>query len=258
MTALVEASDLHCGYGRLPIVRGIDVTVHSGEVVCLLGANGAGKTTTLLTLAGALPKQSGSLTVLGAPVERTGPYDVARRGLSMVPEGRGLFYSLTARQNIRLRRHRRSNVGLDQVIDVIPAIAGFLDRRVGLLSGGEQQMVAMACAMTSDPRVLLLDEACLGLAPVVVEQVLPLVRHIAKEQSVGVIMVEQHVLAALTIADRGYVLDHGRIVAEGTAADLRQDAERLEASYLGEDIDVIDPDASVVHDQPVAASAELS
>ena len=236
MTSLIEAKGLHCGYGRLTIVRDLDLTVEAGEVVCLLGANGAGKTTTLLTLAGALPKKAGSLEVLGAPVTGTRPYAVARRGLSMVPEGRGLFYRLTARQNIRLRRHRQSSIALDEVLEVFPALEKLLDRRVALLSGGEQQMVAMACAMTADPRVMLLDEVCLGLAPVIVEQVLPLVRRIAKEHSVGVLLVEQHVLAALTIADRGYVLDHGRIVAEGTAAQLRQDAERLEASYLGDDV----------------------
>src|SRR4051812_5924361 len=143
MTALIETKGLQCGYGRLPIVRDLDLTVEAGEVVCLLGANGAGKTTTLLTLAGVLPKQAGSLTVLGGPVTGSRPYAVARRGLSLVPEGRGLFYRLTVRQNIRLRRHRQSSIGLEEVLEVFPALTKLLDRRVALLSGGEQQMVAM-------------------------------------------------------------------------------------------------------------------
>ena len=234
MTALIETHDLTCGYGRLPVVRDLNLRVDEGEVVCLLGANGAGKTTSLLTIAGALPRLGGSLSVMGHPVTAARPHEVARRGLSIVPEGRGLFYRLTVGENLRLRRHRDSAVQIDDVLTYFPALASLLDRRTALLSGGEQQMLALAGALVADPKVIMLDEMSLGLAPIIVEQLLPTVRRIADERGMGVLLVEQHVLAALKVATRGYVLAHGSVVAEGTTAELRRDAELLEASYLGE------------------------
>ena len=233
MTSLVDARDLTCGYGRLPVVRELNLHIDEGEIVCLLGANGAGKTTTLLTLAGALPRLSGSLDVMGRPVKAARPYEVARRGVAIVPEGRGLFYALTVAENLRLRKHRDSTVTHADLLEYFPALAGLMGRRTGLLSGGEQQMVALAGAMIADPKLMMLDEMSLGLAPVIVEQLLPTVRRIADQRGMAVLLVEQHVLAALKIADRGYVLDHGRVQVEGTAAELTRDAELLEASYLG-------------------------
>ena len=234
MTALIETQDLTCGYGRLPVVRDLNITVSEGEVVCLLGANGAGKTTSLLTIAGALPRLGGFLSVMGRPVTTARAYEVARRGLSIVPEGRGLFYRLTVGENLRLRCHRDSRVQIADVLEYFPALASLLGRRAGLLSGGEQQMLALAGALVADPRVIMLDEMSLGLAPIIVEQLLPTVRRIADERGMGVLLVEQHVLAALNVATRGYVLAHGSVVAEGTTAELRRDAQLLEASYLGE------------------------
>jgi branched-chain amino acid transport system ATP-binding protein len=233
MTLLVDARAMTCGYGPLPVVRDLNLQIHEGEVVCLLGANGAGKTTSLLTIAGALPRLSGSLEVMGKPVKAARPFDVARRGVAIVPEGRGLFYRLSVAENLRLRKHRLSTVTLSDVLAYFPALGNLMNRRAGLLSGGEQQMLAVAGALIADPKLMMLDEMSLGLAPVIVEQLLPTVRRIADQRGMAVLLVEQHVLAALKIADRGYVLAHGRVEVEGTAAELTRDAELLEASYLG-------------------------
>jgi branched-chain amino acid transport system ATP-binding protein len=233
MNALIETEALHAGYGNVAVVRDLNLSVNEGEVVCLLGANGAGKTTTLLTIAGALSVLGGTVRVMGSPVSRARPHEVARRGLGIVPEGRGLFYKLTVADNLRLRRHRQSTVEVEDVLRYFPNLRDLLGRRCGLLSGGEQQMLALAGALIADPKVVMLDEMSLGLAPIIVEQLLPTVRNIADERGMAVLLVEQHVLAALKVADRGYVLAHGQVVAEGTSTELRRDAELLEASYLG-------------------------
>jgi len=233
MSNLIETQGLVAGYGNVPVVRDLDLSVGEGEVVCLLGANGAGKTTTLLTIAGALSPLGGTVSVMGTPVTKARPHEVARRGLGIVPEGRGLFYKLSVADNLRLRRHRASTVTVDDVLRYFPNLRNLLTRRCGLLSGGEQQMLALAGALIADPKVVMLDEMSLGLAPIIVEQLLPTVRSIADERGMAVLLVEQHVLAALKVADRGYVLAHGQVVAEGPSAELRRDAELLEASYLG-------------------------
>lgn len=234
MTTMIKTENLVCGYGRLAVVRGLNLELRQGEVVCLLGANGAGKSTSLLTIAGALPSISGTLEVMGKPVVAAKAFEVARRGVSVVPEGRGLFYRLTVAENLRLRHHRRSTVEVGDVLKHFPALTKLMGRKAGLLSGGEQQMLALAGALVADPKVIMLDEMSLGLAPIIVEQLLPVVRNIADERGMAVLLVEQHVRAALSIADRGVVLAHGNVVAEGTAAELRRDAELLEASYLGD------------------------
>lgn len=233
MTAVIETRGLTCGYGQMPVVRNLDITVNEGEVVCLLGANGAGKTTTMLTIAGALSSLGGSVRVLGRPVDTARPHEVSRRGVAIVPEGRGLFYQLTVAENLRLRRHKQSRVSLSDVLGYFPVLRALLDRRTALLSGGEQQMVALAGALIADPKLIMLDEMSLGLAPIIVQRLLPLVRQIADERGLSVLLVEQHVFAALEIADRGYVLARGEVVAAGSAAELRRDAEILQTSYLG-------------------------
>ena len=232
---LIETRELVAGYGHVPVVRNLNISVCEGEVVCILGANGAGKTTTLLTIAGVIPPLAGSVEVMGLPLGKAKIHEIARRGLAIVPEGRGLFYKLTVAQNLRLRRHRQSTVDVDDVVPYFPALAKLMDRRAGLLSGGEQQMLALAGALLADPKVVMLDEMSLGLAPIIVEQLLPTVRQIADERGMGVLLVEQHVLAALKVADRGYVLAHSEVAAEGPASQLQHDAELLEASYLGDE-----------------------
>ena len=231
---LIKTTNLVAGYGQSKVVRDLNLTVNAGEVVCLLGANGAGKSTSLLTIAGAIPSLGGEVEVIGEKVVSGRAYQVARRGLSIVPEGRGLFYRLTTAENLRLRRHRQSTVTVEEVLELFPALKNLMNRRSALLSGGEQQMLALAGALLSDPKVMMIDEMSLGLAPIIVEQLLPIVRRIADERNVGVLLVEQHVSAALSISDRGYVLAHGQISAEGNAEQLRKDAKMLEDSYLGD------------------------
>jgi branched-chain amino acid transport system ATP-binding protein len=239
---LLEVRGLRAGYGDLTVVDGVDLTVGPGEVVALLGANGAGKTTTLLAISGLVARTGGTVEVLGRSVparRRVRSADVwreARRGLAHVPEDRGLFFDLTAAENLRLGRVRgRPSLPVDAILERLPALGRVLHRKAGLLSGGEQQMLALARAMVSRPRLLLVDEMSLGLAPLVVEQLLPVLRAIADDPDhpTGVLVVEQHVSLVLSIADHGVLLRQGRIAHSGTAAELQADAAAIEAGYLG-------------------------
>lgn len=228
----IALRDLVAGHHGVPAVRGLNLTVEQGEVVALLGPNGAGKSTTLWTISGVLPIISGEVDVLGTSVRGRSIHALARAGLAMVPEDRGLFYQLTVAENLRFRR-KRGGVSVDDVFQYFPGLVNLVNRRCGLLSGGEQQMLALGCALISEPKVLLLDEMSLGLAPVIVDRLLPIVRTIANNTGMAVLLVEQHVHAALKVADRGFVLSHGDLVLQGPADDLLERHEVLEASYLG-------------------------
>jgi branched-chain amino acid transport system ATP-binding protein len=243
VSAALELRGVVAGYDGVPVLHGVDLQVEAGEVVAFLGPNGAGKTTTLLTVSGLLPCTAGTIDVLGGgPPSPRRPAELARRGVSHVPEDRAVFAGLTVRENLRLGGHgtgrpltsaRASGDVLGRVLDFFPALEPLLDRRAGLLSGGEQQMLVLGRALAGAPRLVLIDEMSLGLAPIIVERLLPVVRRIADETGAAVVLVEQHVHLALEVADRAVVLNHGRVVLAGSAAELAAQRELLASSYLG-------------------------
>jgi branched-chain amino acid transport system ATP-binding protein len=241
---LLAVEGLSTGYLGIPAVRRLSLTVAAGEVVALLGPNGAGKTTTLSTIAGLLKPISGEIQLNGEDISGRPAYRLARLGIALVPEDRALFYGLTVRENLRMARTAEA-LGLDELLGMLPELEKCLGRKAGVLSGGEQQMLAVGRALISRPRLLLVDEMSLGLAPVIVERLLPILRRVAVEIGAGVLFVEQHISMALAIADRAYVLNHGELVLEGDAADLRGRRDLVEASYMGEStMDEISDDAA--------------
>lgn len=243
MSIPLALKGVNAGYDGIPVVHDLDLTVGEGEVVALLGPNGAGKTTVLKTISALIPRLAGEVEVLGEPCRYRsrfgwrGTLELARRGLGHVPEDRSLFFGLTAMENVRLSARRSDTEAAEEAVSLFPQLKPLRDRRAGLLSGGEQQMLALARALARRPRLLMIDEMSLGLAPVIVEQLLPIVRSIADKTGAGVLLVEQHVPAALRVADRAYVLSRGRVAIEGSAADLRENRDLLLASYLGGEAD---------------------
>ncbi|WP_328842737.1 ABC transporter ATP-binding protein [Streptomyces sp. NBC_00258] len=231
---VLAIENMTAGYDGAEVVRNMDMTVTKGEVVALLGANGAGKTTTLHTVSGLLPTINGQIVFEGRDLADVSPMARARLGIAHVPDDRGLFFGLTVGEHIRVGPPGET---LDEglVYDHFPALRELRDRRAGLLSGGEQQMLAIGRALARRPKLLMLDELSLGLAPVIVERILPVVRKYADESGCAVLLVEQHVQLALEIADRGYVLSHGEIVLSERAAKLRENEQLMISSYLGEE-----------------------
>ncbi|MET7992174.1 ABC transporter ATP-binding protein [Amycolatopsis sp. NPDC005232] len=233
---MLRVSDLHVSYGRVPAVRGISVTVEPGSITLVLGANGAGKTTTLRSIAGLHPPDSGEITMQGRRIERQRADRVVAAGIVLVPEGRRVFGPLTVEENLRLGGYTRPRAGLieelERVYDLFPVLSERRHGAAGLLSGGEQQMLAFGRALMARPKVLLIDEPSLGLAPAIVNTVLTRVREVA-DSGIGVLMVEQNAKVALEIADDAVVVARGEVVFSGSAQETRSHSSVVRA-FLGE------------------------
>jgi branched-chain amino acid transport system ATP-binding protein len=228
---VLELRGTSAGHGAVTVVRPLDLALKPGTVLALLGPNGAGKTTLMSTLAGLLPRMGGEVLIDGKALPTSRPGAANRAGLVLIPDDRALFTSLTVKENISIAR-RAGGPTVDELLDLFPALRPRLGIAAGSLSGGEQQMLAVARGMAQSPRVLLIDEMSMGLAPVIVEDLLPVVRHIADDTGAVVVLVEQHVRLALEVADRAIVLVHGAVTLEGSAAELAADPASLEAAYL--------------------------
>jgi branched-chain amino acid transport system ATP-binding protein len=236
---LLELTGLEVAYGGIKAVKGIDLAVDKGELVCLIGANGAGKTTTLKAICGLLPARGGTVRYAGQNITGTAPYQLVERGIAMVPEGRGVFRQLTVAENLAMGAFVRKDRDavrrdLDHVYELFPRLAERRGQSGGTLSGGEQQMLAIGRAMMSRPNLLMLDEPSMGLAPLLVQKIFATVRAISLE-GVTILLIEQNARLALEIAHRGYVMESGAITLSGPARELLADSKVREA-YLGESV----------------------
>jgi branched-chain amino acid transport system ATP-binding protein len=235
MTALLEAKVLTAGYDQTAVLHGLDFVVDEGGVTALLGANGAGKTTTLRAVCG-MVRTGGEILLGGERISGRATEDIARRGIAHVPDGRGTFMELTVEENFRLgaylRRDAEVAADFERMFGYFPRLQQRWRQQAGTLSGGEQQMLAIARALLLRPRLLLLDEPSFGLAPLIVQEIFAIMRRIREDQGVSILLVEQNANLALDIADRAYLLETGRIVIAGPAAQIRQD-EAIRRSYLG-------------------------
>ena len=232
---VLRVTHLNGGYARHTVLRDLSFELRAGEILALLGPNGAGKTTTLMTVSGFLPAISGSVEVLGHPAHRHSPHQLARYGLGYVPDDRALFTSLSVRENLKVARHGGGT--LDLALDYFPELRKRLDVKAGSLSGGEQQMLVIARALVSRPKILMIDELSMGLAPAIVAKVLPVLRRISDELNTAIVLVEQHVQQALAIADHAIVLVHGDVRVSAPGDVLRGDPDQLERAYLGQSVD---------------------
>ncbi len=235
--ALLEVKEIHTYYGNIHALKGISFEVDSGEIIALIGANGAGKTTTLRTICGLMEPRDGAVRYDGENISATRADLLVSKGISMVPEGRGVFAKLTVEENLDMGAYTRRDKGikddLDRVYELFPRLEERKKQFAGTMSGGEQQMLAIARALMSNPRLLLLDEPSMGLAPVLVDGVFDTVQRIQSE-GVTILLVEQNAHMALQIADRGYVLQSGEVALSDTAANLQRN-ETVQKTYLGID-----------------------
>lgn len=238
MSHLLEVRDLHACYGNTQVLHGLNLDVAEGQVTALLGANGAGKTTTLRALCQLMVQTTGSITLDGVALNSRNTEQIARLGVGHVPDGRGTFMALSTEENLRLGAFSRaSREGLAQDMDKVygyfPRLRERASQQAGTLSGGEQQMLAIGRALMGRPRLLLLDEPSFGLAPLVVKDIFAIMRRINQEEKVSILLVEQNAKLALDIADTAYLLETGRVVLQGSSADMRSN-DAVRRAYLGE------------------------
>ncbi len=232
---LLEVENIHSFYGHIQALRGVSLVVEEGEVVTLIGSNGAGKTTTLRSIHGVLPPKEGKVIFDGEEIQGTPAHDMISKGIAQSPEGRKIFARMTVRENLEMGAYHRTDdirEDMDRVFDLFPRLKERIKQEAGTMSGGEQQMLAIGRALMSRPKLLLLDEPSMGLAPVLVERIFQIIQEINK-QGTTILLVEQNANVALEIATRGYVLETGAVVNSAPAEKLRQDPKVREA-YLGE------------------------
>ena len=234
--AILELKNVHTYYGNIHALKGINLTVEEGEVVTLIGSNGAGKTTTLRTIQGLLKPREGSIKLNGEELTKLPPHDVVKRGVSQSPEGRLVFPRMSVKENLEMGAFQRNDkdgiaADMEKVFGLFPRMKERINQRAGTLSGGEQQMLAMGRALMAKPRVLLLDEPSMGLAPILVDLIFDIIRELHRQKTT-ILLVEQNARIALSVADRGYVLETGEIVLSGNAQDLAHNPD-VEAAYLG-------------------------
>ena len=233
--AMLAVNDIHVYYGSIHAVKGVSLEVNEGEIVTLIGANGAGKSTVLNTISGLLHPRGGSVTFLGQDLKGVPPHKLVARGMAQVPEGRRIFLQMTVEENLEMGAYTQSKASIDGSIeDVYRRFPRLQERRkqiAGTLSGGEQQMLAMGRALMSHPRLLMLDEPSMGLAPILVEQIFDIIREL-HAAGTTILLVEQNAQAALAVADRAYVMETGKITLSGTGAELMA-SDQVQKAYLG-------------------------
>lgn len=234
---MFEARDLHVGYGKIKALHGVSIRVNKGEVVSLIGANGSGKSTFLKTVAGLLPLASGEILLEGERINGWSGHKITQRGIALIPEGRRIFPLLTVEENLMMgafsrRDHAAVNDDRERMFGLFPILKDRCRQLGGTLSGGEQQMLAMARALMSRPKLLMLDEPSMGLAPVIVDKVFEIIREINAKEHVTILLVEQNARAALSIASRGYVLETGSVIIEDSTKNLLNN-DRVKQCYLG-------------------------
>ncbi len=235
MSTILNVDDINVYYGSIHAIKGISFHVEEGEVVTLIGANGAGKSTTLNTISGLLHSRTGSIEFLGEKLDKVPPHKVVEKGLTMVPEGRRIFQQMSVMENLEMGAYtyqgENYNEHLETVFSLFPILKDRQKQVAGTLSGGEQQMLAMGRALMCSPKLIMLDEPSMGLAPILVEQIFDIIGNL-HQRGTTILLVEQNAQAALSIADRGYVLETGKIVAEGTGKELMS-SPSIKKAYLG-------------------------